>query len=65
MEILLRYACLVGIGLASLFTFVSATAVTGERLAAAGGYAVQDPADAGFGFWLPSPSWDLRRWRSS
>lgn len=48
MGILLRYACLLGLGLASLFAFVSASAVTGQRLAASGGYPVQDPADSAF-----------------
>ena len=48
MGILLRYACLLCLGGASLFTFVSASAVTGQRLAATGGYAVQNPADSGF-----------------
>jgi uncharacterized protein HemY len=48
MGILFRYACLLGLGLASIFTFVSATAVTGQRLAATSGYAVQNPADSSF-----------------
>ncbi len=48
MGILLRYACLLCLGGASLFTFVSASAVTGQRLAASSGYAVQNPADSGF-----------------
>lgn len=48
MGVLFRYAFLLALGLASLFTFVNATAVTGERLAAAGGYTVQDPADGSF-----------------
>jgi len=48
MGILLRYACLLGLGLASVFIFFSATAVTGQRLTASGGYAVQDPVDTGF-----------------
>ena len=48
MGILLRYACLLGLGLASIFIFLSASAVTGQRLAATGGYAIQDPADPGF-----------------
>lgn len=48
MGILFRYAFLLGLGLASVFAFVNATAVTGQRLAASGGYAVQDPADSGF-----------------
>ncbi|MFQ5625068.1 MAG: hypothetical protein ACE5FM_00240 [Methyloligellaceae bacterium] len=48
MGILLRYACLLGLGLASIFIFLSATAVTGQRLAATSGYAIQDPADTGF-----------------
>jgi hypothetical protein len=48
MGILLRYACLIGVGLASIFAFVSATAVTGQRLAATGGYAVQNPTDSEF-----------------
>lgn len=48
MGILLRYAFLLGLGLASVFTFVSATAVTGQRLAATSGYAIQNPADSSF-----------------
>ncbi len=48
MGILLRYACLLCLGGASLFTFVSASAVTGQRLAATSGYAVQNPADSSF-----------------
>jgi hypothetical protein len=48
MGILLRYACLLGLGGASLFTFVSASAVTGQRLAATSGYAVQNPLDSSF-----------------
>lgn len=48
MGILFRYACLLGLGLASIFAFVSATAVTGQRLAATSGHAVQDPADSSF-----------------
>jgi flagellar biogenesis protein FliO len=48
MGILLRYACLLCLGGASLFTFVSAGAVTGQRLAATGGYAVENPADSAF-----------------
>lgn len=48
MGILFRYAFLLALGLASLFTFVNATAITGERLAAAGGYPVQDPGDSSF-----------------
>lgn len=48
MGILLRYACLLCLGGASLFAFVSASAVTGQRLAAAGGYAVHNPADSSF-----------------
>lgn len=48
MGILLRYACLLCLGGASLFTFVSASAVTGQRLAATGGYAVENPADSAF-----------------
>ncbi len=48
MGILFRYAFLLGLGLASIFAFVSATAVTGQRLAASSGYVVQDPADMTF-----------------
>jgi len=48
MSIVLRYACLLGLGLASIFTYVNASAVTWERLAATSGYAIQDPADPGF-----------------
>lgn len=48
MGILLRYAFLLGLGLASVFTFVSATAVTGQRLAATSGHAIQNPADSSF-----------------
>jgi len=48
MGILLRYACLLGLGGASLFAFVSASAVTGQRLAATGGYAMANSADSGF-----------------
>lgn len=48
MGIILRYACLLGLGLASIFMFVSATAVTGQRLAATGGYAIQNPSDSSF-----------------
>ncbi len=48
MGILFRYACLLGLGLASVFTFVSATAVTGQRLAATSGYAIQNPAGSSF-----------------
>ena len=48
MGILLRYAFLLGLGLASIFAFVSATAVTGRRLAASSGFPVQDSADMTF-----------------
>jgi flagellar biogenesis protein FliO len=48
MGILLRYACLLGLGGASLFTFVSASAVTGQRLAATSGHAMQNPIDSSF-----------------
>ncbi len=48
MSIVLRYACLLGVGYAAIYTFISASALTGQRLAASGGYAVQDPADGGF-----------------
>jgi uncharacterized protein HemY len=48
MSILLRYVCLLSLGYAAIVTFLSASAVTGQRLAASGGYAVQDPADSGF-----------------
>lgn len=48
MGILLRYAFLLCLGGASLFMFVNASAVTGQRLAASGGYAVQNTADSGF-----------------
>ncbi len=48
MGIILRYAFLLGLGSASLFAFVSATAVTGQRLAASSGYVVQDPSDITF-----------------
>lgn len=48
MSILLRYVCLLSLGYAAIVTFFSASAVTGQRLAASGGYAVQDPADSGF-----------------
>lgn len=48
MGILFRYACLLALGLASAFTFVNASAVTGQRLAASGGYVVQNSADSSF-----------------
>jgi len=48
MGILFRYACLLGLGLGSIFTFVSATAVTGQRLAASSGYTIQNPSDMTF-----------------
>jgi hypothetical protein len=48
MSILLRYACLLGLGYAAIFTFVSASAVTGQRLASSSGYTIQDPSDSGF-----------------
>lgn len=48
MGILLRYAVLLCLGGASLFTFVSASAVTGQRLAATGGYTVENPTDSAF-----------------
>jgi len=48
MGILFRYAFLLALGLGSAFTFVSATAVTGQRLAAASGFAVQNSADSSF-----------------
>lgn len=48
MGIVLRYAFLLGLGIASVFMFVSATAVTGQRLAATSGYAIQNPADSSF-----------------
>lgn len=48
MGIVLRYACLLGLGLASILTFFNAGAVTGQRLAASGGYVIQDSADMGF-----------------
>lgn len=48
MNILLRYTCLLGLGYAAIYTFVSASAVTGQRIAVSGGYAIQDPADSGF-----------------
>ena len=49
MGIVLRYACLLGLGLASIITFLSASAsaVTAQRLAASGGDAVQNPASTG------------------
>ena len=40
MAILLRYACLMGLGLASIFVFVSAGAVTGQMVTARAGAAV-------------------------
>ncbi len=48
MSILLRYVCLLSLGYVAIVTFLSASSVTGQRLAASGGYAVQDPADSGF-----------------
>jgi len=48
MGILFRYACLLGLGAASIFTFVSASAVTGQRLAANSGYVIQNPGDLPF-----------------
>ena len=48
MSILFRYACLLGVGYAAIYTFISASALTGQRLASSGGYVVQDPADSGF-----------------
>ncbi len=38
MGIVLRTASLPGLGLASIISFLSANAVTGQRLAASGGY---------------------------
>lgn len=48
MGIVLRYAFLLGLGIASVFMFFSATAVTGQRLAATSGYAMQNPSDSSF-----------------
>lgn len=48
MGILFRYACLLALGLVSVFTFVNASAVTGQRLATASGFAVQEPGDSTF-----------------
>ena len=48
MSILLRYACLLSLGYAAIITFVNASAVTGQRLAASSGHAIQDPADSVF-----------------
>ncbi|MGD9867402.1 MAG: hypothetical protein AB7U38_05300 [Hyphomicrobiales bacterium] len=45
MVILVRYAFLLALGLGAIFTFVSATAVTGQMLLAGTGTAVQDPSD--------------------
>lgn len=50
MGLLLRYACLLGLGLGSVFLFVNATAATGQKLIAANGYAIHHPED--FGFWV-------------
>ena len=41
MSVLLRYACL-GFGTVSLLMFVNSGTVTGQMLATAGGYGVQD-----------------------
>ncbi|MDA7948627.1 MAG: hypothetical protein MPJ78_14265 [Hyphomicrobiaceae bacterium] len=45
MGILFRYACLLGIGAASIFMFLSASTVTGQMLASTSGYALQNPGD--------------------
>ncbi len=45
MSVLLRYACLLGLGMVSLFMFVNAGAVTGQMLASTSGYGLQDPDD--------------------
>jgi len=48
MGTVLRYACLLCLGLASIFTYVNVSAITWQRLASTSGYAIQDPADRGF-----------------
>ncbi len=48
MYILFRYAFLLCLGLVSIFTFVSASTVTGQMLASTSGYAMQNPGDLPF-----------------
>ena len=45
MSILFRYACLLVLGIASIFMFVSASTVTGQMLASTSGYPLQNPGD--------------------
>ena len=47
MIIVLRYAFLLALGMASIFAFISATAVTGQMLIAGSGHTVQNPEDMG------------------
>ncbi len=47
MVIVLRYAFLLSLGVASIFAFISATALTGQMLIAGSGHSVQNPEDMG------------------
>ena len=47
MIIVLRYAFLLALGVASIFAFISAMAVTGQMLIAGSGHSVQHPEDMG------------------
>jgi len=42
---MLRYACLLGLGFASLFAFISAGSVTGQMVLASGQQGVMNPQD--------------------
>lgn len=45
MNVVLRYACLLGLGFASIFAFVSAGSVTGQMMVASGDAALIHPRD--------------------
>ncbi|MEC9367126.1 MAG: hypothetical protein VX871_00345 [Pseudomonadota bacterium] len=45
MVIVVRYACLLAVGIAAIFAFVSAAAVTGQMLLAGAGSSVQNPGE--------------------
>ena len=47
MVIVLRYAFLLALGAASIFAFISATAVTGQMLIVGSGHSIQNPQDLG------------------
>ena len=50
MVIVLRYVCLLALGGASIFAFISATAATGQLLLAESGRTVENPES--MGFWI-------------